>query len=67
MAFGAKPPSARGVTKLCIFLGTTVGSYAGWAAGDALGWGFLGAFVVSGVGSVLGVYAGWKLARKLEE
>jgi hypothetical protein len=54
------------VTKLCIFVGTTVGGYAGWYLGEACGLGFVGAFLVSGVGSVAGVYGGWKLARKFE-
>ena len=53
--------------KLCIFVGTTVGGYAGWGLGEALGLGFGWAFVLSGVGSIVGVYAGWKLALKLEE
>jgi hypothetical protein len=55
------------VTKLCIFVGTTVGGYAGWYLGEACGLGFGGAFLISGVGSIAGVYGGWKLARKLEE
>lgn len=56
------------MTKLCIFVGTTVGGYAGWALGDSvLSLGFLWSFVLSGVGSLLGVYAGWKLARRLSE
>jgi uncharacterized membrane protein YfcA len=56
------------VTKLCIFVGTTVGSYAGWAVGDNLfNLGFGWAFVISGVGSIVGVYAGWKLAQKLSD
>ncbi len=55
------------MTKLCIFVGTTIGGYAFWWAGDAFGLGFGWSFVLSGVGSVVGVYAGWKLARKLEE
>jgi hypothetical protein len=48
-------------------VGTTIGSYAFWMIGDALGIGFGWSFVLSGVGSVVGVYAGWKLARKLEQ
>ena len=55
------------MTKLCIFAGTIIGSYAGWSLGAAVGWGFWGAFIISGIGSVAGVYAGWKLAQKLEE
>jgi hypothetical protein len=56
------------VTKLCILVGTTIGSYAGWALGDnVLNLGFGWAFVISGVGSIVGVYGGWKLAQKLGE
>jgi hypothetical protein len=55
------------MTKLCIFVGTTLGGYAGWAVGDGLGLGFGWAFVLSSIGSIVGVYAGWKLARKLDE
>lgn len=54
------------MTKLCIFGGTTIFSYAGWYLGAALGLGFFWEFMISGVGSVFGVWAGWKLARKLE-
>ncbi len=55
------------VNRLCIFTGTLIGSYAGWALGEWLGFGFIWSFVLSGVGSLAGVYAGWKVARKLEE
>lgn len=55
------------VNKLCIFVGTTIGSYVGWWAGEQFGFDFFGNFMLSGVGSILGVYAGWKLARKLSE
>lgn len=54
------------MTKLCIFVGTTIGSYLFWGIGDKLGLGFGWSFVLSGVGSIVGVFAGWKLARKLE-
>ena len=53
------------MTKLCIFAGTTILSYAGWALGEALGFEFFWSFVLSGVGSIVGVWAGWKLAQKL--
>lgn len=55
------------MTKMCIFVGTTIGSYAGWGLGEKLGLGLGWAFVISGVGSMVGVWAGWKLARKLED
>jgi hypothetical protein len=50
--------------KLCTFAGALVGGYVGWAACESLG--TLWAYLASGVGSVLGVYLGWKLARKIE-
>jgi uncharacterized membrane protein YfcA len=55
------------VNRLCILVGTALGGYAGWALPDYLGWDFGWCFVVSGVGSIVGVWLGWKLARKLEE
>lgn len=63
---GAFGQPAR-VNKLCIFVGTAIGGYALWFAGDALGLGFGWCFVLSGIGSLVGVWAGWKVARKLEE
>ena len=48
--------------KLCIFTGINVGGYIGWSLAEPCG--MLTAFLVSGVGSVLGVYAGWWLARR---
>ena len=50
--------------KLCIFAGTTIGSYAFWYAGDFFGFGFVGCFIISGIGSMIGVYAGWKVAQR---
>jgi len=51
------------VNKLCIFGGTMVFSYAGWYLGVLLGFEFFGCFLVSSVGSVFGVWAGWKIAQ----
>jgi len=51
------------VVKLCIFAGTTILSYAFWYLGELLGLEFFGCFLLSSVGSVLGVYAGWKVAQ----
>ena len=53
--------------KLCIGVGTFVFSYVFWAIPDYLGASFFVCFLISGLGSVLGVWAGWKLALKLEE
>jgi hypothetical protein len=52
------------VNKLCIFLGTTIGGYIGWRLGEALGWDFFANFMLSGAGSLLGVYVGRKLMLK---
>jgi len=54
------------MTKLCIFAGMTIGGYAAAALAYALGLGFVWEFVLSGVGSIAGVYYGWKLAQKLD-
>lgn len=48
--------------KLCIFIGVNVGGWAGWTVCENLG--VMTAFIGSGVGSVLGVYFGWLVARK---
>ena len=48
--------------KLCIFVGMNIGGYIGWEFGDHFG--MMTAFFVSSLGSVLGVYAGWKVARE---
>jgi len=51
------------VNKLCIFAGTTILGYAFWAVGELLGLGFFGCFIVSSIGSVAGVWLGWKVAQ----
>jgi len=53
------------MTMLCIFAGMMVGSYAGWYLGVLLGFEFFGCFLCSGLGSILGVWLGWKLAQHL--
>ena len=54
------------MNKLCIFGGTFVLSYVGWFIGEALGFGFFGCFLMSGVGSIAGVWAGWKIAQRFK-
>lgn len=61
------PDQSSPMMKLAIFVGTMLGGYLGWWAGEAFGLGFGWAFVLSGIGSMAGVYAGWKLAQKLAE
>ncbi|MEO7931629.1 MAG: hypothetical protein ABIT76_00575 [Chthoniobacterales bacterium] len=49
--------------KLLIFVGLNIGGYLGWAAAEP--WGLTWAFAISSIGSLIGVYAGWWLARRL--
>ncbi len=52
------------MNRLLIFAGTAVCGYLGWLLGEAIGFEFFGCFLLSGVGSIAGVYAGWKAARR---
>jgi outer membrane lipoprotein SlyB len=52
------------VTKLCIFVGTTAGGYLGGFL--CSGFGLMTQIVVSGIGSIIGVYVGWRVARHIE-
>ena len=47
--------------KLFSFIGATIGSYAGWALGEKFG--FTTAFMLSMVGTGVGIYFGQRLAR----
>jgi len=49
------------VKKLFGFLGATVGGYAGWALGAL--YGTMTAFIVSMVGTGIGIYYGRRIAR----
>jgi hypothetical protein len=50
--------------KLCIFAGSLVMGYVfGYLA---TGLGIMWEIVISGIGSMVGVYAGWKFARWLD-
>ncbi len=52
------------MNRLLIFVGTLVFGYLFWFLGEALGFEFFGCFLLSGVGSFIGVYAGWKAAQR---
>ena len=55
------------MNKLCIFAGTMIFGVLGSVLAGAFGMDTfsLGSFVLSGLGSVVGVYVGWKVAQKL--
>lgn len=52
------------MVRLCIFGSTTVFSYGFWYLGQVFGLEFFGCFLLSGVGSVVGVCVGWKVAER---
>ena len=60
-------PYNAGMNKLCIFAGTMIFGILGSVLAGAFGMDTisLGSFLLSGVGSVIGVYVGWKVAQKL--
>jgi hypothetical protein len=47
--------------KLFSFIGATIGSYAGWALGEKFG--FTTAFMLSMVGTGVGIYFGQRVAK----
>jgi hypothetical protein len=47
--------------KLCILLGITILGWAGWWLGEKIG--IMTAFLVSGVGSMVGAWLGWRISR----
>jgi hypothetical protein len=44
-----------------MFIGMTIGGYIGWWAGDCLGCGLMGAFIISSLGSLVGIYVVWRV------
>ena len=42
-----------------IYVGMAIGGYVGWWAGDYIGFGLMGCFLVSSVGSFAGVCLAW--------
>ena len=61
-ACGARRAHLVMAMKLLIFVGINLGGYVGWELGERLG--MMSAFLLSGAGSVLGVFAGWWTARR---
>jgi hypothetical protein len=47
--------------KICIFVGIALFGWIGWWAGSSFG--VMTAWVLSGIGSILGVYIGWRIHR----
>ena len=51
------------MNRLLTFLGMTLGGYLGWWAGEAMGFGLMGAFIMSSLGSIAGIFAAWKIVQ----
>ena len=69
MAFSARAAKFPRVTKLCIFVGTTLFGIGGGMLATVFDMDTfsLGSFVLSGLGSVVGVFVGWKVAQKFKD
>lgn len=52
------------MTKLLIWIGVCVGGWIGWYLGDLIG-GFGWAFTISSLGSIVGVFIGWKISQNI--
>ncbi len=50
--------------KLAVFAGATVGGYVGWFLGDKIG--LMTAFILSMIGTGLGMYYGAKIVDRYE-
>lgn len=49
------------MNKFLMFVGATVLGWVGWALGDPFG--LMAAFLISSLGSLIGIYAGWRINR----
>ena len=47
--------------KLCIFAGMMILGWIGWRLGSEIG--LVTGYVLSGIGSMVGVYVGWRINR----
>lgn len=54
------------MNKLCIFAGTIIGGYGFGYFATLAGLGFGWVFASSGVGRIVGVWAGWKVAQRYQ-
>lgn len=47
--------------KICIIVGWTILGWVGWIVGAKIG--FMTAFILSGIGSIAGIYVGFRIYR----
>ena len=53
--------------RLAMFLAMTIGGYVGWWAGDYFGFDLMGTFLISSLGSIVGIYLTWRLVAAFLE
>ncbi len=51
------------MSRLLVFIGMTAGGYVGWWAGDYFDLELMTTFLVSVLGSAVGVYVAWRIMR----
>jgi hypothetical protein len=51
------------MNRLLIFVGMTVGGYGGWWVGGYFNLELMATFLISTVGSAVGVYVAWRIKR----
>ncbi len=47
--------------RMMTLIGITLGGWVGWWAGDYVGLGLMGTFLVSSLGSFAGLYVAWRI------
>jgi hypothetical protein len=47
------------MNKICITVGVVLFGWVGWWLGDKLDIGLMTSYILSGIGSLAGVYVGW--------
>ena len=55
------PAKAQDMNKLSIFICVTIMGWVGWWLGAKIG--IMTGYILSGIGSLLGVYVGWRINR----
>lgn len=65
IAFRGAGRQAPGVTKFCILLGSTAVSFL--FSFLVSPWGMMAEIIAGAVGSLVGVWVGWKVAQKIDQ
>jgi len=58
------PAESLTMNRGLIYIGMTIGGCVGWWVGDYIGFGLMGCFLVSSVGSLAGMYLAWRVMEE---